>query len=231
MSRHPEVAASGLEGSKGSTFARREHARHRARKVRNIVEERVRPMKPARPPAEHFRCAAGEDSQRRRRRRAGRERPEGGAFVDAAQRRAQRFVAGMAAGFAVHERMNESDDGEARTGGGIGDRRTATIGVPAQDLAGEPDTTQGVGTRGQGHPARRHLEDVGAAGDIEHIRPIEKPRERLTVRAVADEAEAGGRRNLARHPAHMAAPAAEGKVDGHTALNSTVTENVLRLSM
>jgi len=40
----------------------------------------------------------------------------------------------------------------------------------------------------------------------------EKARERLAVLAVADEAKAGGWRDLARDAAHMAAPAAQGEV-------------------
>jgi hypothetical protein len=40
-------------------------------------------------------------------------------------------------------------------------------------------------------------------------------RERLAVLAVADEAEAGGRRDAARDAAHAAAPAPKREVQGH----------------
>ena len=53
------------------------------------------------------------------------------------------------------------------------------------------------------------MDDVGAAGVIEHVRPLEKARERLAVCAVADEAKGGVRRNLAGDATHVAAPAAE----------------------
>src|SRR5262245_36418400 len=81
-----------LRRSKACALTPREHAGHAARGIRAIVEERRRPAEPEHPPAEHLRCAAGEDSERRRRWRVRRERPHGGAFVDAAKWRAEHFV-------------------------------------------------------------------------------------------------------------------------------------------
>src|SRR5450432_1289686 len=56
------------------------------------------------------------------------------------------------------------------------------------------------------------LEDVGAAGCVEHVGPPEKARERLAIAAVADKAKAGGRRNVYRDAAHVTAFAAKRKV-------------------
>src|SRR5262249_37073939 len=42
---------------------------------------------------------------------------------------------------------------------------------------------------------------------VEPVRPLEESRERLAVLAVADEAEAGGRRDITRYAAHTAVPA------------------------
>jgi hypothetical protein len=100
-------------------------------------------------------------------------------------------------------------------GGGVADRGPATIGVPAEDLAGEAQAAHGVGARGKLHAARRHLEDVCPARCIEHVRPLEKARERLAILAVADKSEAGGRCNLACDAAHVAAPAPKRQVLGH----------------
>ncbi len=112
----------------------------------------------------------------------------------------------------VHESMNDADHREARAGG-VGDRGVATIGVPAENaFIGEAQAAQGVGARGELHARWRHLEDVGAADGIEHIGPIKEVCERLAVFAVAEEAEAGGRRNLAREAAHMAATAPKREV-------------------
>jgi hypothetical protein len=63
-----------------------------------------------------------------------------------------------------------------------------------------------------GHAPGRHLEDVRSAGRVEHVRALEETRERLTVLAVADETEAGGRGNVARNTAHAAAPAPKREV-------------------
>ena len=85
--------ARALRRSKGCALTPREHARHGARDVRAIVEERRRSAEPEHPPAEYLRCAAAEDSERRPRRRVRRERPDGGAFVDAAERRTEHDLA------------------------------------------------------------------------------------------------------------------------------------------
>ena len=71
-------------------------------------------------------------------RRGGRQRPDSRAFVDAAQRRSERLVAGVAGGFRIGGRLNQGDDGKARSRGGVGDRSLAAIGVPAQDFCTAP---------------------------------------------------------------------------------------------
>src|SRR5262249_1123133 len=87
-------------------------------------------------------------------------------------------------------------------------------GVPADDLAGEAQAAQRLRARGELHLRRRHLEDVGAAGRVENVRPLEEARERLAVLAVAEEPKAGRRRNLARDAAHVTAPAPKREVEG-----------------
>src|SRR5262245_5437159 len=69
-----------------------------ARGIPAIVEEWRRPAESEHPPAEHLRCPAGEDSERRRRGGVRRECPDGGAFVDAAERRAEHLVPGTTVG-------------------------------------------------------------------------------------------------------------------------------------
>ena len=105
-------------------------------------------------------------------------------------------------GLMVHEGMNQRDNREARPGGGVANRGPATIGVPAQHLVGEAQAPHGVRARGELHAPGRHLEDVRSAGRVEHVRPLEETRERLAVLAVADEAEAGGGRDIVRDAAH-----------------------------
>src|SRR6185436_2052355 len=188
--------------------ARREDARHGEWRVRMRVEERVRPAEPAQPPAEKLRYANGEEAERERRRRVRRERSDSGTLEDPAKRRAERIVPGTTASIVVHERMNDADNREARTGG-IADRGPATIRVPAEDLAGEMQAAHGVYTRGQLHTTRRHLENVCSACRIEHVRTAEETRERLTIPAVTHEAEAGVGRNFVRDAAHVAAPATQ----------------------
>jgi len=107
--------------------------------------------------------------------------------------------------------MNQADNREARASS-VADRGPATIGVPAEDLAGEAQAAHSVPARGKLHAASWHLENVCSARCVEHVRPLEEARERLTVLAVADEAEAGGRRDLARDAAHVAAPAPKREV-------------------
>jgi hypothetical protein len=113
------------------------------------------------------------------------ERPDGGAFVNAAERRAEHLFPGT------------------------------TVGPvdPAEDaLVGEAQAPHGVRTRGEFHAPGRHLEDVRSAGRVEHVRPLQETRERLAVLTVADEAEAAGRRDVARNAAHAAAPAPKREV-------------------
>src|SRR6516165_2641191 len=105
--------------------------------------------------------------------------------------------------------MNEPDDREARAGGGVSDWDAATMSVPAQDFAGEPQAAQGVGTCRERHPTRRQLENVRATGSVENVRLFEETRKRLAVLAVADEAEAGGRRNRAGEAAHTTTTASQ----------------------
>src|SRR5262249_15077486 len=150
--------------SKGCALTPREHARHCVRGIRAIVEERRRPAEPKHPPAEYLRCAAGEDSQRRRRGRGRRGRAPRRAVGDAAERRAEHLVPGTTVGPVHHERMNHGDDREARAGGGVANRGPATIGVPAEDaLVGEAQAPNGVRTHGEFHAPGRHLEDVCSA--------------------------------------------------------------------
>jgi hypothetical protein len=192
---------------KGCTLTPREHARHGAGAVHAIVEERRRPGEAENPPAEYFRCAAGEDSEGRRGGRVRRERPDGEAFVNAAERWAEHVVPGTTVGSMDHKRMNQGDDREARAGGGVADRSPATIAVPPEDtLVGEAQAPERIGTRDELRAPGRHLEDVRSPSGVEHVRPLQEPRERLAVLTIADEAEAAGRRHLARNAPHAAAP-------------------------
>src|SRR6202011_454215 len=109
-----------------------------------------------------------------------------------AEGRTEHLVSGTTVGPVVHEGMNHADDRETRPRGGVGNRRPATFGVPAQDLAGEAQASHGVRARGELHAPGRHVEDVRSACGVEHVRPIEETRERPAVLAVADEAEAAG---------------------------------------
>src|SRR6516225_4274535 len=196
---------------KGGALARREHARHGERSVRIIVEERGRPTEPAQPPAENPRCAEGENVERGRRRRVRRERTDGGALVDSAKRRAERLISRTAVSLVADERMNEAYNRKARAGS-VADRGPATISVPAKDLVGEAQAAHRVHARGKLHATHWHLEDLGSVCCVEHVGPLEEARERLAVLAVADEAEAGVRRNFARDAAHAAALAAKREV-------------------
>src|SRR6185369_2138071 len=108
----------------GGALARREDVRHGEWRVRMHVEERVRPAESAQPPAEKLRYANGEEAERERRRRIRRERSDGGSLEDPAKRCAERIVPGTTTGIVVHERMNDADNREARTGG-IADRAPA----------------------------------------------------------------------------------------------------------
>ena len=93
--------------------------------------------------------------------------------------------------------MNERYDRKARVGGGVSDRSATTISVPAQDFAGKAQAAQLLEAGGERHLTRRHLENVRAASCVENVRSFKEARKRLAVLAVADEPEAGGRRNRA----------------------------------
>ena len=201
--------------SKGGALALREQARRRAWSLRLVVEKWCRPSEPADPPAKHHGRAASEDPERRRRSRIRRERPDGGAFEDAAERQAEDLVSGTTVGLVVHERMNDGDDREARSCGGVGDRSPTTIRVPPKDLVGERQTPHRIHASGDPHAPGRHLEDVRSAGGVEHVRTSDETSERLTVLAVADEAEAGRRRDAARDTTHATALAPKRDVRGH----------------
>src|SRR6516225_2410682 len=100
--------------------------------------------------------------------------------------------------------MNERDDRETRAGGGVSDRGTATVSEPAQDFVGNAHATQSIQASDERHLTRRQLENV---------RSLKKTRKRLAVLAVADEAEAGGRRNRAGDAAHMTTTASHRHID------------------
>jgi hypothetical protein len=57
------------------------------------------------------------------------------------------------------------------------------------------------------------MEDIGPAGLIEHIGPSEEAGKRLAIPAVADETEAGVRRDIVCDAAHMAASATKPEMD------------------
>jgi len=85
--------------------------------------------------------------------------------------------------------------------------------VPAVDSpVAEAQASHGVHAGGEVHAPWRHLEDVRAAGCVEHVRPLEEARECLAILAVAEDSAAGGRRNRARDAAHVAAPAPKREV-------------------
>jgi len=178
-----------------------------------IVEKRVRPAEPPQPPAQKRCCAVSEEAERGRRGSVRWERPKGRALENTAKRRAERLIPGTAIGIVVHERMNEADNRKARARG-VADRGPATISVPADDLAGEAQAAHSARSRGELHATCWHVEDVSSTCRIEHVRPLQEARKRLAVLAVADETEAGVRRNFMRDAAHMAAPAAKREMLG-----------------
>jgi hypothetical protein len=95
----------------------------------------------------------------------------GGAFVDSAKGRAEHHDSGVAVRLVVHETVNHSDQRDARAGG-VADRGPTTIGVPAVDFpVAEAQASRGVHARGELHAPWRHLENVRAAGWVEHVRP------------------------------------------------------------
>src|SRR5262249_40347038 len=109
--------------------------------------------------------------------------------------------------------MNERDDRETRAGGGVSDRGAATVSEPAQDFVGKAHATQSIQASDERHLTRRQLENVRAAARVENVRSLKKTRKRLAVLAVADEAEAGGRRNRAGDAAHMTTTASHRDID------------------
>src|SRR5262245_55293724 len=117
----------------------------------------------------------------------------------------------MAVSLMVHERMDEANNWKARAGS-IANRGPTTIGAPAEDLAGETQATHCVHSGGKLHATRWHLENVCSACSVEHVRPLQEARERLAILAIANEAEASGRRNHARDAVHVAAPAPKREV-------------------
>src|SRR5262245_24598510 len=70
--------------------------------------------------------------------RSQRKGSDGGAFEDAAKGQAEHSISGMAVSLVAHERMYEADNRKARPRRSIANRSPATIGVPAEDLAGKP---------------------------------------------------------------------------------------------
>src|SRR5262249_24404767 len=128
---------------------------------------------------------------------------------NAAERWAEQRIAGPSVRRAIHDRMNERDYRKARVGGGVSDRGAATISVPAQDFAGKAQAAQSLEDRSERHLTQRNLENVRAAGSVENVRSFEEARKRLAVLAVADEAEADGRRNRAGDAARTAATASQ----------------------
>src|SRR5262249_62381031 len=91
--------------------------------------------------------------------------------IDSAKGRTEHQIAGTAVRLMVHETMNQREHRKARVDGRVADRGPATIGVPADDLAGEAYAAQGLRTRGEPHPGRRHLEDAGAAPRVHPLPP------------------------------------------------------------
>jgi len=124
----------------------------------------------------------------------------------------------MVVGLVTHERMYEPDKRKPRPRRNIANRGPATIGVPAENLAGKLHATYCVRASRKLHATRWHLENVCSSSRVEHIRPFEEVRERLTILAIANEAEASRRRYLVRDAVHVAAPAPKRELYGHTCL-------------
>ena len=111
----------------------------------------------------------------------------------------------------VHEGMNHADDRETRTCA-VGDGGSATIRVPAEDSpVGEPQARRAsvpaVRCKCPGGIWKMSVPPAGSSS-----RSVEKTRERLTVFAVTEEAEAVGWRDMARNAVHVAAPAPKREV-------------------
>ena len=194
--------------SESSPLTRRNDAGHGQWSVRMVVEERVRPTEPAQPPAEKRWHAEGNEAQRARRRRVRRKRADRRALEDSAKGRAEHLISGRAVSIKAHERMNESDNREARTSC-VADRGAATIRVPTEDLAREMQAPHRVRAGCELHAARWHMEDICSACCIEHVRSFKEARKGLAVLAIADEAETRVRRNFVCDATHVAAPTAK----------------------
>ncbi|MFZ0308535.1 MAG: hypothetical protein WAL89_10195, partial [Candidatus Sulfotelmatobacter sp.] len=95
-------------------------------------------------------------------------------------------------------------------------------------LCGQTHAAQRVPAGSQRHAACRQLENIGAAGVVEDVWPTEKARERLTIGAVADKAEARRRNNFARDASHLAASAAEYELKRHIHLPRTGWRNAAK---
>ena len=140
---------------------------------------------------------------RARRRRAGRE-----AAHREVRRRAERRVSRRR----IHERAAEPDERNARAHR-VADGRAAAAGVEARHpFLHEAHAAELFRALRDAEPPRRHLEDGGAARGIEHVRPLEKLRERSAVIAIADDVRAGLRRRVDRLPAHLPTAASERNV-------------------
>src|SRR5262245_47121317 len=124
----------------------------------------------------------------------------------------------MAVSIVAHERMYEPDNRKARPRRSIANRGPATIGVPAEDLTGKPHATHRVRASGKLHATRWHLENVCSSCRVQHIRPFEKACERLTILAIANEAESSGRPYRVRDALHVAAPAPKREVYEHASI-------------
>jgi hypothetical protein len=106
--------------------------------------------------------------------------------------------------------MNERDYRETRVGGGVSDWGAATVSEPTQEFAGKTYATQSIQAGGERHLTRRQLENLRAAASVENVWSLKKTRKRLAVLAIADKAEAGGRRNRAGDAAQMTTTASDG---------------------
>jgi hypothetical protein len=167
-----------------------------------------RPSPRSHQPSSVGRRRATRPNERTRRRRVRPQRSGRRVLEEPAERRAEHVIPGAAVGAMIHHGMNKANNRKARAGR-VGDRGPATIGVPAEHPAREVQAADGVRACRKCHATGRHVEDVCSARAVQHVRPPKKARERLTIAAVADEAEAPIGRHDVSYAAHMPAPAAE----------------------
>ena len=121
----------------------------------------------------------------------------------------------MAARLVIHKRMDKADEREAWSDG-IADGGAATIGIPVKDAMGrEAHATHRISTDSKLDAADWHLEDVCSARFVEHVRSFQKTRERLTILAVADKAQACGWPHHASDTAHVTTSTAQRNLRGH----------------